>query len=260
MSANSTFSAARVTPNLAHAWGGIWRLTFRRLLLPGHWLTLAIGLAVLGLIFVGGLHGEGDRFLDWVGNFYVAFLVPVVAFMAAGGVMRDEMKSGTVDYVLTRPIPRPAFIVFKYLAHTLCAQIDFLVAFVVVVIFLVNRHTPDLPATLAKLFLGQVLMVTAFSAFGFLCGVLTSRYVVIGLAYAAVIEAGVGQIPTQVSRLSMTHQVRDLLAVLLGRLPEHAATPGVASTLLILIAFSAVMLAIAAAIFTWRELSSPTDS
>jgi hypothetical protein len=38
-------STPRVAPNLAHAWGGIWRLTFRRLLLPGYWLTLAIGLA-----------------------------------------------------------------------------------------------------------------------------------------------------------------------------------------------------------------------
>jgi ABC-2 type transport system permease protein len=260
MNANSSFSAARVTPNLAHAWGGIWRLTFRRLLLPSHWLMVGVGLAVLALILFGGVRGEGHHFVEWIGDFYVAFLVPVVAFMAAGGTMRDEMRSGTVDYVLTRPVPRPAFIVFKYLAHTLCAQLDFLVAFVVVAGFVAQQHPPALPATLAKLLLGQVLMVAAFGAFGILCGVLTSRYVVIGLAYAAVIEVGVGQIPTQISRLSMTHQVRDLLAVMLGRVQQSATTPGAVSTFLILIAFSAVTLAIAAAIFTWRELSSPTDT
>src|SRR5256885_9687059 len=115
MSTAATFSPPRVAPNLSHAWGGVWRLTFRRLLVPAHWLTLGIGLAVLTLLFIGGVHGGSpEHFIDWTSSFYVTFLVPALAFMAAGGAMRDEMKSGTVDYVLTRPVPRPAFVVFKF--------------------------------------------------------------------------------------------------------------------------------------------------
>ena len=261
MSPTENFSPPRVAPNLAHAWGGIWRLTFRRLLLPGHWLTLATGLTVLTLLCFGGAHGDGpERFLDWTATFYITFLVPALAFMAGGGAMREEMKSGTVDYVLTRPVPRPVFVAFKFVAHTICLQIDFIFAFGLVMIFAVTRHVPDLAAVAAKLVFGQVLMIGAFSAFGFLCGTITSRYVVIGLAYAGIIEAGVGQIPTQISRLSMTHQMRDLLAILLGRAEPLATSPGLAGVTAVVLAFTAVTLGGAAAIFALRELSGPADS
>lgn len=260
MSASTRFSPPRVAPLLAHAWGGVWRLTFRRLLRPGHWLTVAIGLGVLTLLFVGGVHGGGpDRFLDWTAGFYVTFLVPALAFMAAAGVMREEMKSSSVDYVLTRPVPRPAFVAFKFAAHTICMQIEFVVVFGLVVFFAAWHQVPDLAGVAARLFFGQVLMLTAFSAFGFFCGTITSRYVVIGLAYAGIIEAGVGQIPTQISRLSMTHQMRDLLALLLDRTVATAASPGLVGTTIIVLAFTAVMLAGAAVIFTLRELSGPAE-
>jgi ABC-2 type transport system permease protein len=261
MNANPTFPAARVTPNLSHAWGGIWRLTYRRLLTPAHWLTLVIALGVLVLLFVGGLHGGGpELFLEWTPGFYVTFLVPAVSFMAAAGAMRDEMKSSSVDYVLTRPVPRPAFVGFKFLAHTLCLQVDFLVAFAVVTVIAVTRQVPHLPSVLVPLFFGQVMMVTAFSALGFLCGAFSTRYIIYGLGYAGIIEAGVGQIPTQISRLSMTQQMRDLLAILLKQVQPHAASPGLVGTTLIIIAFTVVMVAAAAAIITLREISSSADT
>ena len=261
MSPVPNFPPPRVAPHLAHAWGGIWRLTFRRQLLPAHWLTLGLGLAVLALLFIGGAHGGTPaKALDWTIGFYISFLVPALAFMAAGGVMREEMKSGTVDYVLTRPVPRPAFVVFKFVAHTLCLQLDFLLAFVLVAFFAASRQVPDLPGVLVKLFYGQLLLLTAFSALGFLCGAITSRYVVIGLAYAGIIEVGVGQIPTQLSRLSMTHQVRDLLTTQLGGSATVTSAPGVFATTGMLAGFALVALAVAAAIFSLRELSGPTDS
>ncbi len=261
MNTASTFSPARVAPNLSHVWGGIWRLTVRRFLLPGHWLTLGLGLAVLTLLLIGGGHsGSPARFLDWTVGFYITFLVPALSFVAAGGAMRDEMKSGNVDYVLTRPVPRPAFVVFKFIAHTIGVQIDFLFAFGVVTFFAVSRHVPDLGWVTIKLLFGQMLLITAFSALGFLCGVISSRYVVIGLAYAGIIEAGVGQIPTQLSRLSMTHQVRDLLTFLLGGSAPVTSVPSLISTTSLVALFGVIFVAAAAAIFSLCELSGPADS
>jgi len=261
MTATTPSPVTRIEPNLAHAWGGVWRLTFRRFLLPGHWLTLAIGLAVLTLLFAGGPHGGNARqTVDWIVGFYITFLVPALAFMSAGGAMRDEMKSGTVDYVLTRPIPRPAFIVFKYLAHTICTQIDFLFAFGLVLGLASTRNIPDLGTVACKLLLGQVLLIAVFSAFGFLCGVLTSRYVIIGLTYGGIIEAGVGQIPTQLSRLSMTHQVRDLLASLLGHTETLTSAPSLLGTTGMLVLFCVVTLGATAALFSRREFGGSAES
>jgi ABC-type transport system involved in multi-copper enzyme maturation permease subunit len=260
-SASATFPAPRVSADLAHAFGGVWRLTWRRLLLPGHWLTLAIGLGVLALLCAGGpRRGRPDEFVGWAANFYVTFLVPALAFIAAGGAMRDELKAGTVDYVLTRPVPRPAFLGFKFIAHTVCTQIDFLFAFAVVLGFAAAHDVPGLPGIAVKLLFGQALLITAFSAFGFLCGVLTTRYIIVGLAYAAVIEAGVGQIPTQLSRLSMTHQVRDLLASWLGRAENLTSAPSLLGTTGALGLFCLLTLGVAAALFTLREFAGPAES
>ncbi len=258
---SSPFPAPRVTPNLANAFGGVWRLMFRRFLLPGHWLTLAAGLAVLVLLFVGGPRGKMTKdFVEWTVNFYVTFLVPALAFVTAAGAMRDEMKASAVDYVLTRPVPRPAWVIFKYAAHTLCSQLEFMLALAVLAILAWVRGVPDLANVVPKILCAQVLLVAAFSALGFLAGVLTARYVVVGLAYGGVVEAGIGQIPTQLNRLSMTHQVRDWLAPLVSRAELTVAAPGLVGTAAMIALFCAIALGVAAAWFTRREISSGAES
>lgn len=241
----------------ARAFGGVWRLTFRRFLLPGRWLLLAAGLAVFGLLCVAASprNARDDQYLLWIIEFYLTFFVPALSFLSAGGALRDEMKSSTVDYVLTRPIRRPAFLSFKYIAHMLCTQVDFLVSFAVVLVVGTVRGMPGLAAAVPLLLLGQVLLVAAFSALGFLGGVLTSRYVVVGIAYALVIEVGIGQIPTQLSQLSMTLQVRELLTALLFPLVGATGVPTLLGTTAMLLAFGAVALGTAGTLFARRELS-----
>ncbi len=141
-----------------------------------------------------------------------------------------------------------------------CTQIDFLIAFGLVLGFAVAGNVPDLATVVPKLLLGQMLLVAAFSAFGFLCGVITSRYVIIGLAYAGIIEAGVGQIPTQLSRLSMTHQVRDLLTSLLGGSATMTSAPSLFGTTGMLVLFCAVTLGAAVALFSFREFTGNGES
>jgi ABC-2 type transport system permease protein len=254
------FSPPRVAANLSHAFGGVWRLTLRRYLLPARWLTVVIGLGVLALLCLGSSHRSAAPYLGWACGFYVTFVVPAFAFMSAAGALRDEMKAGTVDYVLTRPLPRPAFVVFKYLAHLAGVQIDLLLAFAVVLGVGYGRGAEGLTAAVAPMLLAQVMLVAGFTAFGFLCGGLTKGYVLIGLGYAAIVEAGIGQIPTQLSRLSMTHQVRGLLAPLMD--PAAALVPVSAwfSTGAMLLAFGVLTLAAAAAVFTLRELAGPTEA
>ena len=257
MSTSEVVSSPRVAPDQWFAFGGIWRLTFRRLLAPGQWLPILGMLALLALVSASAV-GTGDRgkFFAWTADFYIAFLVPILAFLSGAGAMRDDLKSGTVDYVFTRPVRRPAFIVFRYLSQVACAQIVYLLALGVLLGVGVYKQIPDLLAPLPLLVLAQFLMVSAFVALGFLCGLLTSRYLIVGIAYGGIIEGGVGNIPTQLSRFSMTHHAREIMERStneLSRLSAEAAAlyVSVGSVLL----FVLLALAGTALLFARRELA-----
>jgi len=255
----------RVAPNARHAFGGIWRLTVRPFLTPGHGLVLAGTLSLFALVSVSSVHdGRADQyFQDSNGNgllgIYLKLLVPIVAFVFGAGAIRDDLKPGSVDYVFTRPVRRPVFIVFRYLAHMACTQADFVLALGVLIGAGRFRHIPDLLSAVPMLFLAQALLIAAFSAFGMLCGILTSRYMILGFLYAGAVEVGIGHIPTQLSRLSMTRQVWRMLQPLMAErvpvAPLAGQNPGVLMTVGLLLAFSAVMLAATVATFALRELA-----
>ena len=258
------FPAPRVAPHAAHALGGIWRLTARRFFTPGYWLMIA-GMGALLVIFsipTAPNQGEGaPDFLPWAGGFYVCFLLPIFAFISAAGAIRDDFSGGTVDYVLTRPVRRPAFMAFRYLAQMGCTQIDFLFALVVVAAIGAYHHVPDLWSALPVLLLAQVTAVIVFSAFGLLCGTLTSRYVIVGLVYAGIVEVGLGNVPTQINQISLVRQVLGILRPILG--PDDGALTRAAATatlstpgiVVLLLAVAAAIVGLSALIFALREFA-----
>jgi ABC-type transport system involved in multi-copper enzyme maturation permease subunit len=256
---NTTLPSAHASlpPNRAHAFAGVFRLASARLLLPTRWLAVGGALAVLALLALGSAHGwrSPERFFTWASEFYITFLVPIVAFIGAGGAIRDDLKAGSADYVFTRPIGRSTFVVFRYLAQLVCAQVDFILGLAVVLAAGWYRHVPGVWGAVPALLAGQVLMVAVFSALGFLCGLLTSRYVIVGLGYGLIVEGGIGQIPTQLSRLSMTHQMRETLAGLFGGPGGEGAAQSLVGTTGLVVVFVLVTLTLAAVIFSRRELA-----
>lgn len=257
MSQPLPISPAIVAPNVWHAFGGVWRLTVRRLLAPAQLLTVA-GLLVLLAVPSLALGKDGDAkfYFDWTARFYLTFLVPILSFLTGAGAMRDEMKPVSTDYILTRPVRRPFFLSCKFLSHLACAQVGYLLALGVLVAVGMFRQIPLILPALPWLLLGQVVAITAFTAFGFFCAVLSSRYLVIGLVYAGIVEVAIGNIPTQLNRLSMTHQVKMLLHPMLVLVhPELKAQQPVLTCIVVLAAFAVVMLALAAAVFSLLELA-----
>lgn len=251
--ASPSFPLPRVAPNLANAFGGVLRLALYRFAAPNQWLWTLGSMLVVGVLATTATHsGARNEFLGWSTELYIAFLLPILAFLSGGGTIRDEMKGNAVDYILTRPVPRWAYLLFRYVAQWLSAQISYLPIFGVLAAVGFYRHIPDLGSALPVLFLAQVLALTAFLAFGFFAGVLTSRYVVLGLTYGATVEVGLGHIPVQLSQLSITHQLRALLE----RLPSHESV-GWASlqTSALIMGASLGLLILAAALFAQRELA-----
>jgi len=254
------------SPSPWRALGGIWRLTIRPFLRPAHWLTVAAMVAILALLSIPTLmHAGGDprqlhlRWLTHLDNFYLTFLIPIIAFISGAGALRDDLKPGSVDYLFTRPVRRWTYVWLKYLAQLACIQGGYLLALGVLIGLGMSRHVPGLLPAVPLLLLAQVLMTAVFTAFGFLCAILTSRYIVIGLFYAFIVEVGIGRIPTELNRLSMTHDVRAMLEGL-GSAPTLPG-PGALVVTGTLLGMSAIMVAATAVIFSFKELAGgkPSD-
>lgn len=252
---SSTANAAPPTPNLRHAFGGVWRLTFPAFFRPIRLLRLAGLLGLLAMLSLAAVRtSDAAAFFDWTSR-YLTFLVPIIAFISGGGTIRDDLKPSTVDYVFTRPLPRPAFLLFKYIAHTAGLQVNSLVALGVLVAVGSFRHVPGLLAVVPLLVLVQVLAIGVFSAFGFLCGTITARHLVVGLTYAGIVEMGIGNIPTQLSRLSLIHHLKALLQPIAPHAASAVAAQGPFTTTVLLVGAAVTMLAIAGVVFGLRELA-----
>lgn len=249
-----------VMPNAAHAFGGIWRLSIRRFFSPVRWLVFA-GMLFLFVLFsfpaARNAEVAARDFLPWAAQFYVCFLVPVLAFLSAAGTVRDDLQAGSVDYLFTRPVRRPTFLVLRYVAHVICAQFDFLLSFGTIVAIGAYWNVPGLGAAIPVLLLGQILTVVAFSAFGFLCAMLTSRYVIVGLLYGGLIEVGLGNVPTQLSRFSMVRQSLSVMSPIFDGRSSGFPLPGeslsIPAASLLLLGIATAMLGVAALIFSRRE-------
>lgn len=249
--------ALTVRPHPLRAFGGIWRLTWRRFCTPGQWLLLVGTLAVLGLLgFLRVRHGHEDEFLPWMAQFYVGFILPVMAFLAGASAIRDEMKSSTADYVLTRPVRRVHLVVFKYLSHLACLQFFYLVVLGSLLGLALFIPVPDVVPTAARLVLAQFTALSAFSALGFLFGVITERYLVLGFIYAGTVEMAIGRIPTQLNHLSMTRQLSNLVSPPDASGFAFLAGPVSAwSVVVLLFGYAAFFIALCAIVFSRRELA-----
>lgn len=259
----TAFPAPRVAPNAFHALGGMWRLASRRYGTLSFWLMLlgALALLVLSSFMAAPNPGQlkGNLF-GWAAGFYLGLIVPLLSFIFAGSATRDDLSPASVDYVLTRPVSRPLQVLFRYLTQMVCAQLDFLFALGVIVAVGVYQGTPGLMDAVPLLLLAQVLTVAVYSAAGVLCAQVTNRYIILGLAYGAIIEIGVGVVPTQLNQISLLRHIRSITQPLTGDTGLMAATSaaeplGLPATLAILLVFIALALAISATLFSYKEFS-----
>jgi ABC-type transport system involved in multi-copper enzyme maturation permease subunit len=250
----------RPSPGWLSAWGGVWRLTAGRFLNLRHAAALGGMIALLLLIAVwsSSFHHPlaAGQYAGWVCSFYLCFVIPIFVLISGGGAIRDDMRPGAADYLFTRPVRRPVYLALRYAAHMACTQADYLLAFAVLIGFGLVRGVPGVLSMAPLLLLGQVAAIATYEALGFLFGVLTSRYVIVGLGYIAIVEFGIGNIPTQINRIAIARQVRNVV-------PLHSAQAGdlvnnwgaAGSTAATLGAACAVLVAVAGAVLSFREMA-----
>ena len=153
-----------------------------------------------------------EPFYYWLIMFYFLSILPLTCVRGCGPLIRDELQADTLGFLITRPLGRARLLVLKYAAQVAWLQIVLLVETLLLFTAGAACRVPDLGALLPLVLGVQVLAVTAWSALGLLLGQLTPRYMVAALVYGAIVELGIGRIPTNINVLSMLRHLQTLLA------------------------------------------------
>jgi ABC-2 type transport system permease protein len=165
-------------------------LTFRALL--NRRRTLLLGLIGALIVLVAAIYRIGgpsaDESLDFTGrllaNFGIGVLLPVVAVIVGTAALGSELDDGTIVYLLAKPVPRPLIVAVKFVVAW--AVIALLVALPILLAGLIGAGGETGLAfgyAIAAL-LGALEYTAVFLALS----LVTSRALVIGLAYVVVWE------------------------------------------------------------------------
>lgn len=222
-------------------------------------LVEASGIAPLRIngVRVGGAAVFG--MMIWV--LFLRFIVPVLGVFYGASLIADEVEDKTITYLFTRPIPRGAVLIGKYLAYLVCTSLVVLPSVMIVYFLLVPFAA--VPASFGALLKDLGILALGLSAYGAvfaLIGVVLKRPLVIGLVFALGWE--------QVAMLAPGYLKRFTVAYYLQALVPHAMpsdgvvsllqsvfrdTPSPAASLFWLFAILVASLALAARIIERRE-------
>ena len=135
----------------------LWsRRTIFMALVVGGPVILAIIVRLLEAFGMPALRVNGQRvggmgvFGMMIWMLFLRFVIPVLGVFYGTALMADEIEDKTITYLFTRPIPRGAVLVGKYLAYLACTSLVVLPS-VMVVYFLLVRFSARFLRTFGQL-------------------------------------------------------------------------------------------------------------
>ncbi len=154
---------------------------------------------------------------------YIRFIVPVLGVFYGTALIADEVDDRTITYLFTRPIPRKAVLLGKYLAYLVCTVLMVLPSMMLVFFLVVPTGGggiaaafPDLVADLAMLAIG----LAAYGAVFALVGCTLKRPLVIGLVFAFLWEPGTMLLPGYLKRATVAYYLQGLVT---HQMPQDSA-------------------------------------
>ncbi len=145
---------------------------------------------------------------------YIRFIVPVLGVFYGTALIADEVDDKTITYLFTRPVPRGAVLIGKYLAYVGCTALLVLPS-VILVYFLVvplgggsiGESFPALLEDLGMLIVGLI----AYGAVFAWVGARLKRPLVLGLVFAFGWEPAVLLFPGYLKQLTVAYYLQALV-------------------------------------------------
>ena len=210
----------------------LWsRRTIFMALVVGGPVLLAVIMRVIEMFGMPALRVNNQRvpgfsvFGIMIWTLFLRFIVPVLGVFYGTALMADEVEDKTITYLFTRPIPRGAVLVGKYLAYLTCTFLVVLPSVMIVYFLLVPFS--ELPRTFGSLLVDLGLLALGFAVYGAVfafVGAFFKRPLVIGLFFAFGWEFVTLALPGSMKQFTIAYYIQALV-------PHAIPSEGVSSIL-----------------------------
>jgi ABC-type transport system involved in multi-copper enzyme maturation permease subunit len=145
--------------------------------------------------------------------FYVRFAIPVLGAFYGTALIADEVDDKTITYLFTRPIPRGAVLIGKFLAYLVCTMCVVLPSIVVVWLVIIpmggslGESFPDLVKDLGLLAIGLAVYGAVFAY----VGSAVKRPLLVSLFFVIGWENAVMAFPGYLKRFTVSYYVQGLV-------------------------------------------------
>jgi ABC-2 type transport system permease protein len=197
----------------------LWsRRTIFMALIVGGPVILAIIVRVLEMLGMPALRVNGQRVVGMgifgvmIWMLFLRFIVPILGVFYGTALMADEIEDKTITYLFTRPIPRGAVLVGKYLAYVACTSLVVLPS-VMLVYFMLIRFS-EIPGTFGQLVRDLGLLGLGLAVYGALfafVGAFFKRPLIIGLVFIGGWEPTVLALPGYMKRFTVAYYMQALV-------------------------------------------------
>jgi ABC-type transport system involved in multi-copper enzyme maturation permease subunit len=210
----------------------IWskRTIFMALVL-GAPVFLAVVIRIVDATGVAPLRVNGQRvgalpifgiMLWWL---YLRFVIPVFGVFYGTALIADEVDDKTLTYLFTRPVPRSAVLLGKYLAYLACTSLVVLPSVMLIFFLLVPLREVGAAFTTLLVDLGLLAFgLAVYGALFALVGTVLKRPLLIGLVFAFGWEQIAMLMPGYVRRFTIIYYLQ-------GLVPHTIPSEGIASLL-----------------------------
>ena len=189
------------------------------------------------------------------------FLQVVLIFVTlvnATTLIREEIEDNTLPYLLTRPISKPAVVIYKYLGYVVAVLVllvpPIVLAYGVTEAYQGTGLTTDLDV-LGGFLVATVVGSVAYGAVFLFISVLVRKPLAVGLLIGFLWESIVGSIPGDVPKLSVIHYLRSVLRgmIAVGPMTTYRSDISAGIAVLILVGFSVAMIVLSVMVFQQME-------
>jgi ABC-type transport system involved in multi-copper enzyme maturation permease subunit len=156
---------------------------------------------------------------------YLRFIVPMLGVFYGTSLIADEVEDKTLTYLFTRPVPRRAVLLGKYLAYLVCTTLVVLPSLVIVFFLIVPLR--DIGPSFGMLATDLGLLALGLAVYGSLfalVGTVTKRPLLAGLLFAFGWEQIAMVMPGYVSRFTIVYYLQ-------GLVPHAIPSDGIGSLL-----------------------------